>query len=126
MRFFFTLLLPACLFGCGQEEGSPATPQSNAGINILLLTVDTLRPDHLIPLVQRLGLSLPYLLSGTLVIEVIFSWPGVGFAVFQAMLQRDYPVILAATAMTGALVAGGNLLADLLHAWLDPRVRDAA
>ncbi len=90
-----------------------------------VLWVHALR-NALIPLVQRLGLSLPYLLSGTLVIEVIFSWPGVGFAVFQAMLQRDYPVILAATAMTGALVAGGNLLADLLHAWLDPRVRDAA
>ncbi len=81
--------------------------------------------NAMIPLVQRLGLALPYLLSGTLVIEVIFSWPGVGFAVFQAMLQRDYPVILAATAMSGALVALGNLLADLLHAWLDPRVRDA-
>ncbi len=81
--------------------------------------------NALIPLVQRFGLALPFLLSGTLVIEVIFSWPGVGFAVFQAMLQRDYPVILAATAMTGALVAFGNLLADLLHAWLDPRVRHA-
>ncbi len=82
--------------------------------------------NALIPLVQRFGLALPYLLSGTLVIEVVFSWPGVGFAVFQAMLARDYPVILAATAMTGALVAFGNLLADLLHAWLDPRVRHAA
>lgn len=81
--------------------------------------------NALIPLVQRFGLALPFLLSGTLVIEVIFSWPGVGFAVFQAMLQRDYPVILAATAMTGALVALGNLMADLLHAWLDPRVRHA-
>ncbi len=79
----------------------------------------------LIPLVQRFGLALPFLLSGALVIEVIFSWPGVGFAVFQAMLQRDYPIILAATAMSGALVALGNLLADVLHAWLDPRVRDA-
>ncbi len=82
--------------------------------------------NALIPLIQRFGLALPFLLSGTLVIEVIFSWPGVGLAVFQAMLQRDYPVILAATAMTGALVAGGSLLADLLHAWLDPRVRNAA
>lgn len=82
-------------------------------------------PNALVPLVQRFGLALPMLLSGTLVIEVVFAWPGVGFAVFQAILQRDYPVILASTAMSGALVALGNLMADLLHAWLDPRVRDA-
>ncbi len=81
--------------------------------------------NSLIPLVQRFGLALPFLLSGTVVIEVIFSWPGVGLAIFQAMLQRDYPVILAATAMSGALVTMGNLLADVLHAWLDPRVRHA-
>ncbi len=82
-------------------------------------------PNALIPLVQRFGLALPFLLSGSLIIEVIFSWPGVGFSVFVAILQRDYPVILASTAMTSALVIGGNFLADLLHAWLDPRVRHA-
>ena len=82
-------------------------------------------PNALVPLVQRFGVALPILLSGSLVIEVVFSWPGVGFAVFQATLQRDYPVILASTAMTGALVALGSFLADLLQAWLDPRVRDA-
>ena len=87
-----------------------------------VLWVHALR-NSLIPLVQRFGLALPFLLSGSLVIEVVFAWPGVGFAIFQAMLQRDYPVILAATAMTGALVTMGNFLADLLHAWLDPRVR---
>ncbi len=90
-----------------------------------VLWVHALR-NALIPLVQRLGLALPYLLSGSLIIEVIFSWPGVGLAVFQAILQRDYPVILASTAMTGGLVVFGNLLADVLHAWLDPRVRRAS
>jgi len=77
----------------------------------------------LVPIVQLFGLSLPFLLNGTLVLEVVFSWPGLGRTTFQAILARDYPVILAATALTGALVVVGNLFADLLHAAVDPRVR---
>ena len=87
-----------------------------------MLWVHALR-NSLIPLVQRLGIALPLLMSGSLVIEVIFSWPGIGQASFQAIRQRDYPVILASTALVGAMVVVGTLLADLLHAWLDPRVR---
>ncbi len=83
-------------------------------------------PNALIPLVQRFGMALPIMLSGTVVIEVIFSWPGLGNAVFQAIRQRDYPVILASTALTGTMVVLGSLLADLLHAWIDPRVRHEA
>jgi peptide/nickel transport system permease protein len=79
--------------------------------------------NAVIPVIQRLGFSLPMLLSGTLIVEVIFAWPGVGQATYWAMLQRDYPVILASTAMTASLVIFGTLLADLLHAWIDPRVR---
>ncbi|MEM7353489.1 MAG: ABC transporter permease subunit, partial [Acidobacteriota bacterium] len=80
----------------------------------------------LIPLVQRLGVALPILLSGSLIIEVVFAWPGVGSTVFQAIMARDYPVILASTALSGALVVVGSLSADLLHAVLDPRVRHAS
>ena len=80
-------------------------------------------PNALVPLIQRFGLALPIMLSGSLVIEVIFSWPGVGNASFVAILQRDYPVILASTAVNATLVILGSLLADLLHAGLDPRVR---
>ncbi|MEM1202500.1 MAG: ABC transporter permease [Acidobacteriota bacterium] len=81
-------------------------------------------PNAVGPLIQRLGVSLPLLLSGSLVLEVVFSWPGLGTAVFSAVLQRDYPVILAATAFSATLVVLGSLAADLAHAWLDPRVRD--
>jgi len=81
-------------------------------------------PNTLGPLIQRLGVSLPGLLSGTVVLEVVFAWPGLGTAVYGAILQRDYPVIMAATALSGILVLLGNLAADLAHAWLDPRVRD--
>ncbi len=87
-----------------------------------VLWVHALR-NAVIPVVQRFGVSLPMLLSGALIIEVIFAWPGVGQTVYWAMLQRDYPLILAATTLTGVLVVLGNLAADLLQAWLDPRVR---
>ncbi|MEM6792975.1 MAG: ABC transporter permease [Acidobacteriota bacterium] len=77
------------------------------------------------PLIQRLGLSLPALLSGVLVLEILFSWPGLGTAVYQAILQRDYPVMLASTALTGFMVVAGTLVADAAHGWLDPRVRES-
>lgn len=75
------------------------------------------------PLVQLLGLSLPLLLSGSLVIEVVFSWPGLGRLTYDSILARDYPVILASTALAGSLVVIGNFLADIAQAILDPRVR---
>ena len=82
-------------------------------------------PNALVPVVQLLGLALPGLLNGVLILEVIFSWPGMGGLVFQSILARDFPLIMAATAFSGLLVIAGTLLADLLHALLDPRVRVA-
>jgi len=89
-----------------------------------VLWVHALR-NALTPLIQRLGVALPLLFSSSLIFEVIFSWPGIGFSMYLAVLQRDYPVILAATALAGGLVVMGTLLADLVHALLDPRVRRA-
>ena len=80
-------------------------------------------PNTLAPLIQILGLQLPLLLSGSLIIEVVFSWPGLGRLAYDAVLARDYPLVLATTALAGALVVAGSLLADLLHAAADPRVR---
>jgi peptide/nickel transport system permease protein len=76
------------------------------------------------PLIQLVGLSLPFLLSGSLVVEVVFSWPGMGRLAWESVLSRDYPVILATTALSGILVVAGNLIADLSQAVLDPRVRE--
>ena len=76
------------------------------------------------PLIQLVGLSLPFLLSGSLVVEVVFSWPGMGRLAWESVLSRDYPVILATTALSGILVIAGNLVADLSQAVLDPRVRE--
>lgn len=73
------------------------------------------------PVIQIFGLSLPVLLSGSLVIEVVFSWPGLGRLTYEAILARDYPLILATTALTSALVIVGSLFADLAQSAIDPR-----
>ena len=77
------------------------------------------------PLVQILGLSFPFLLSGSLIVEVVFSWPGMGRLTYEAVKAYDYPLVLAGTALAGTLVVIGNLAADLLHAAIDPRVRES-
>lgn len=82
----------------------------------------TLR-NALTPVVTLLGLSLPALFSGAVFVEAVFAWPGVGRVLVEAVQARDYPVVMAATAVSAALVVTGNLVADLLAAWLDPRLR---
>jgi peptide/nickel transport system permease protein len=79
--------------------------------------------NAIVPLIQVFALSLSGLLSGSLVTEVIFAWPGLGRLSFDAILARDYPVVLATTGLSAFLVVAGNLLADLLQGWADPRVR---
>jgi len=79
-----------------------------------------------IPLVTLLGLSLPAVFSGTVFVEAVFAWPGVGRVLVEAVQARDYPVVMAATTISAILVVLGNLLADVLLTLTDPRVRTAA
>jgi peptide/nickel transport system permease protein len=79
--------------------------------------------NTLIPFVTKIGLSLPALLSGSVIIERIFNWPGLGQLFFSAILERDYNVIMALTLLFSVLTLAGQLLADLLYALVDPRVR---
>lgn len=76
------------------------------------------------PLIQVMALSLVSLLGGALVLEVVFSWPGIGRLTFEAILSRDYPLVLATTAFSAVMVLAANLMADVLHALADPRVRN--
>jgi peptide/nickel transport system permease protein len=76
--------------------------------------------------VTLLGLSLPALFSGAVFIEAIFAWPGVGRVLVEGVQARDYPVVMAATAVSALLVVAGNLLADVLAAVVDPRLREPA
>lgn len=78
--------------------------------------------NALIPVVTKFGLSLPRLLGGAVLIEVVFAWPGMGRLAVEAVGARDVPVIVATTMLSAALVVVGNLVADVAYAALDPRV----
>lgn len=78
--------------------------------------------NTLIPLVTLIGLTLPSLLSGAVILEQIFSWPGMGRLYFLAIGQRDYDTIMGLTLMFSVLTLLGQLLADVLYAVVDPRV----
>ena len=79
--------------------------------------------NALIPLVTLIGLELPGLVSGGLVVEVVFSWPGLGRLAFERALQYDYSTVMGVVFFATLLVVAGNLLADILYAILDPRIR---
>jgi ABC-type dipeptide/oligopeptide/nickel transport system permease component len=75
------------------------------------------------PVVTMLGLEFGFLLSGVVVVETVFSWPGVGRLVFNAINQRDIPLVQSAVVVFAFVFIFLNLLVDLLYARLDPRVR---
>jgi peptide/nickel transport system permease protein len=75
-----------------------------------------------IPVVTIIGIELGFLLGGTVVVEAVFAWPGVGFLVVDAINNQDYPVVQAAVALLAFIFVGVNLAVDLLYAWLDPRI----
>jgi peptide/nickel transport system permease protein len=79
--------------------------------------------NALIPFVTILGLEFGFLLSGVVVVETVFSWPGVGRLVFNSINQRDIPVVQATVVIFSLMFVGLNLLVDLIYARLDPRIR---
>lgn len=79
--------------------------------------------NSLISVVTLIGLQLGALLGGTVILESIFSLPGMGSLIFEAVSRRDYPVIQAAVLVYGATFIAVNILVDLAYGWIDPRVR---
>ena len=79
--------------------------------------------NALIPLITLLALDLPYIFGGAIFVEILFSWPGMGRLYYQAALQRDYPVLLAVLIIGAGFIILSNLLADIVYAYLDPRIR---
>jgi ABC-type dipeptide/oligopeptide/nickel transport system permease component len=93
------------------------------GLREVFVTGRHALPNALIPLVTVIGLQFGYILGGAVVIETIFTWPGVGLFTIQAILNRDYPVVQAAVFILATGVVLINLAVDLLYVWLDPRIR---
>jgi peptide/nickel transport system permease protein len=79
--------------------------------------------NALLPFVTMFGLVLPGLIGGSVIIESIFSWPGMGRMAYEAILARDYPVILTVNFVSAILVLAGTFLSDLLYMVVDPRIR---
>jgi peptide/nickel transport system permease protein len=132
------LVLPAVLLGVGSAMGT-ARYLSHSLAEVLgqdyilaarakglpervVLGRHALR-NALLPVITLVGLSFPFLLGGSVVAEVIFAWPGMGRVAVEAIFARDYPVIMGTTALSATMVVIGNLVADLLYALADPRVR---
>jgi peptide/nickel transport system permease protein len=79
--------------------------------------------NSLLPVITLLGLYLPLLFSGSVFVEVIFSWPGMGRVIVESIFQRDYPLVMATSFIFALVVVLGSLIADVLYAVADPRIR---
>jgi peptide/nickel transport system permease protein len=92
------------------------------GVSRTKILVHHAMRNTLLPLVTLLGLSLPGILSGAVILEQIFTWPGMGRLFFEAIRERDYETVMGLTLMFSILTLLGQLLADILYAMVDPRV----
>ena len=79
--------------------------------------------NAMLPIVTLLGLSVPGLIGGSVIVEQLFSVPGMGLLFYEAVMARDYPLVMGITVIGAVLTLLGNLLADLAYAWADPRIR---
>jgi peptide/nickel transport system permease protein len=79
--------------------------------------------NALIPLVTIFALDIPYIFAGSLYVEIMFSWPGMGRLYYQAATNRDYPLLMAVLVIASVFTVFANLLADIAYGFLDPRVR---
>ncbi|MGH7642225.1 MAG: ABC transporter permease [Candidatus Dormibacteria bacterium] len=79
--------------------------------------------NSLLPIVSLIGISFPYVISGSLIVEALFDFPGTGLLFWNAAQDRDYPVLLGVILLISFAVVVGNLLADLLYMVMDPRIR---
>ncbi len=77
----------------------------------------------LLPMITKLGMALPMLVTGAVVTETVFTWPGIGVYFVTAIKSLDYPIVMAVLLLSGSLVILGNLLSDILCALIDPRIR---
>jgi peptide/nickel transport system permease protein len=79
--------------------------------------------NALLPIITLFGFLIPGLIGGSLFMETVFAWPGIGRLAYQAVLARDYPVVMTINTITAVLVLIGNFVADILYAVADPRIR---
>jgi peptide/nickel transport system permease protein len=98
------------------------TARSKGLPNQVVLNRHVLR-NALLPVVTMMGGALAGLVSGAVLFETVFSWPGMGRLTYEAFYQRDYPLLMALFMISSFLVIFGNLLADIAYSFVDPRVK---
>jgi peptide/nickel transport system permease protein len=98
------------------------TARAKGLVERLVITRHILR-NALIPVVTVIGLSLPVLFGGAVIIEMIFQWAGIGLMFINAVTARDSPVIMGYVLLSAVIVLASNLITDLAYGWLDPRIR---
>jgi peptide/nickel transport system permease protein len=79
--------------------------------------------NALLPVITLFGFIIPGLIGGSIITETVFAWPGIGRLAYQAVLARDYPVVMTINTITAMLVLIGNFIADILYGIVDPRIR---
>ena len=82
--------------------------------------------NALLPSVTGLGMALGFVLGGSLLTEIVFSYPGQGYLLVQAVRNQDYPLMQGIFLVITLAVLGANLLVDVVYLWLDPRIRESA
>ena len=75
-----------------------------------------------IPIATIAGLNLVHLLEGSVVVETVFAWPGIGHLTVSSVARRDYPVLMVLAMVVGVVVVAGSFLTDVVYRWLDPRL----
>lgn len=79
--------------------------------------------NSLIPVITTVGLMIPHLVGGSVIVEKIFAWPGMGRLIADAAFKRDYPVVMGATFLVAVIVVGANLFIDIIYGFLNPKIR---
>jgi len=131
------LLLPALAMGLHQSaiylrvtrsamlEAASAEYVKTArakGLSSRAVTLRHIFRNALLPVITVLGLQFATVLSGSVVVEAVFNWPGIGSLLYDAVVARDYPMVLGIIILSSLVVILVNLVIDLLYAWLDPRI----
>jgi len=93
------------------------------GLNTFQILRDHALKNAMLPMVTIISLTLGYVVAGAIQVETVFSWPGIGRLIYEAVVKRDYPVLQGAFLLLAISVIAANLLADLLYSVLDPRVK---
>ena len=79
--------------------------------------------NALLPIVTVIGLRLRVLFTGSVVIETVFAWPGIGRLMYEAIIEMDYPVLMGGFIMVSLVVVIANIITDLIYLFIDPRIR---